>query len=241
MNYVIFGQGRTGSTLLVRLLQSHPQLQCDGEMLHPRALSKYRSRWLRAFLRYFPEPFVLWRASRSDKPAYGFKLLYRHVVFPARLLFCLRWLGWKIIHIQRRTLFDVALSRKVAQTTKHWSDHDASTPEDLHLTFSPEEFLDQMQWSVNILRQEVRALRGIPHIPVVYEDDLLAEADRQRICNVIFAALRLEPHEVSTTKQRTWNRPYPELITNYAELQSLTETDQGRALQTEWELLINRG
>lgn len=55
------------------------------------------------------------------------------------------------------------------------------------------------------------------------------------------AALRLEPHVVSTTKQRTWNRPYPELITNYAELQSLTETDQGRALQTEWELLINRG
>lgn len=34
--FVIFGQGRTGSTLLTSLLSSHPEITCEGEcyMLH---------------------------------------------------------------------------------------------------------------------------------------------------------------------------------------------------------------
>jgi LPS sulfotransferase NodH len=39
MNFVIFGQARTGSNLLRQLLQSHPQLECRGEVY-------FRRNWL---------------------------------------------------------------------------------------------------------------------------------------------------------------------------------------------------
>ena len=34
IRFVLFGQGRTGSKLLVELLHSHPDIHCDGEVLN---------------------------------------------------------------------------------------------------------------------------------------------------------------------------------------------------------------
>lgn len=35
MRFVIFGEGRTGSDLLANLLNSHPRIVCDLELLGP--------------------------------------------------------------------------------------------------------------------------------------------------------------------------------------------------------------
>ncbi len=32
--FIIFGQGRSGSTLLKQLLDSHPEITCEGELLN---------------------------------------------------------------------------------------------------------------------------------------------------------------------------------------------------------------
>ncbi|MFQ5952830.1 MAG: hypothetical protein ACE5JK_05440 [Candidatus Omnitrophota bacterium] len=37
--FIIFGLGRTGSALLVRLLDQNPEIQCDGEMIRFPVLS----------------------------------------------------------------------------------------------------------------------------------------------------------------------------------------------------------
>jgi len=242
MNFVIFGQARTGSSLFVRLLQSHPQVQCDGEILGydfwpsgPRRLQGQARRWLRQF----PEPYLLWAAARSAKPAYGFKLLYLHAADPRRVLSFLFRRHWQIIHIQRRCLFDLALSRCVAVNTGRFGEFSTSRDRhDLSIEIPPEEFMHHIGQCACIRRGELSALDGLPHLTVTYEADLLDEGDRNRICAMIFDALHLAPQPVSTTTRRTWERPYSEFIVNYAELESRMHSDRGLELQTAWDRLF---
>lgn len=240
MNFVVYGQPRTGSTLLVRLLQSHPQIQCggqNGEILNPKRWRRGVKRYLHTMVRYIPESYVLWKASRSAKDAFGFKLLHNQVPVSPRLMTNLHRLGWRLIHIQRRSLFDLAISRKVALWTKHWGDYKPSLQAD-GMEISADDFLSHLQQCVLIRQKEFRTLAELPYISVVYEDDLLQEEDRQGICDSIFAALQIAPHQVSTTKKRSWDRPYSELIINYAELKALMKTDAGLALEAAWHSLF---
>ena len=242
MNFVIFGQARTGSSLFVTLLRSHPQVQCAGEILGydfwPSGPGRLRGRAQR-WLRQFPEPYLLWAASRRKKPVYGLKLLYSHAADPRRVLSFLLRRHWQIIHIQRRCLFDLALSRSVAIKTGRFGKH--PLPSGRHepsIAITPEEFAYQAGLCTRIRRGELSAINGLPHITVTYESDLLGEGDRNRICGAVFDALYLEPHLVSTTAERTWERPYSEFTVNYAELELLMHSSQGLELQAAWDRLF---
>jgi len=243
MNFVIFGQGRTGSNLLVSLLQSHPQVQCDYEILGGDFiwhLGPFRVRSLAHRLaRRYPVPYLMWVSSRSTKAAYGFKLLFGHVESPQHTISHLNRQNWQIIHIQRRCLFDAAISRSVAFVTHHFGEYAPSTHMDgLCIEIPPSKLIRQVQHCIKIRRGELLALTGIPHISVTYEVDLCSEIDRNRICSVIFNALHVEPYQVSTARERSWNRPYRELVTNYAELHELMQSEQGMEWQAAWDILF---
>jgi hypothetical protein len=239
VNFVVFGQTRTGSSLLVDTLRTHPQVQCDvnsGEILHSNHWRRGIKRYLRYLMRHIPEPYVLWKASRSARPTYGFKLLYHQVVIPRKLMVNLHRSGWLVIHIQRRRLFDLALSQQIAQLTHHYGAYQSTRQSDnATIEVSVDAFIRQMQRCIDTRHGELHTLAGIPHVSVVYETDLLNEAERYRVCGAIFAALRIEPLPVFTPRERSWNRPYGELVTNYAELLALMQTDQGLDLQAAWD------
>ncbi|NCC31516.1 MAG: hypothetical protein EOM24_05745 [Chloroflexia bacterium] len=96
----------------------------------------------------------------------------------------------------------------------------------------------QMRRCINARRVELQALTSNPHISVFYETDMLTDADRNRVCSLIFDALRVEPYLALVTRRQSWNRPYREVVSNFTELENLMQTAQGRALQTEWQLLF---
>ena len=116
-SFIIFGQGRSGSKLLVHLLKSHPQVQCDGEILGKRIGEGQKlPYWL---VRRYRFP------TSSGKPKgvlmmYGFKLFVHHITEASRTIHAVLARDWQIVHIQRRNLFDQAVSRAVASTTMHW-------------------------------------------------------------------------------------------------------------------------
>lgn len=240
MNFVVYGQARTGSSLLVQLLGSHPQIRYTGEILNPNRWRRTIKRYLYVVVRRIPEPYVFWEASRATKVSFGFKLLHNQVPVSPRLMSNLHRYGWQLIHIQRRSLFDVAISRQVARRTQHWGDYEPSLSA-IDYEIATEEFLSQLQQCVRIRQKEFHTLADLSHIPVVYEDDLLSEEGRQHICGRIFASLQIELHQVTTTRKRSWDRPYREMISNYIDLQSLMQTRQGQALETEWEQLLTNG
>ncbi len=55
--FIIFGQGRSGSTLLMELLDSHPEIKCDSE-LFTKECGYERNRFKLALYRYYPYPLI---------------------------------------------------------------------------------------------------------------------------------------------------------------------------------------
>lgn len=198
-----------------------------------------KKKLLYGFLRQFPVPYIYWKATRSTQDVYGFKLFVHHVPAVARTIHTLHAREWQIVHIQRRSLFDQAVSKAVATVTSHWGGFERlKDPGPVFVTIPPEQLLAMIQGCVQNRQRILQVLNDVPHILVTYEDDLLDEAARNRICGTIFQAVGVEQRPVSTTKQRSWNRPYSELIVNYDELLDLMATAEVQTLQAEWERLF---
>ena len=93
---MIVSIGRSGSELLVSLLDSHPKIRCESEILFMR--------------RVFPTGFLLQRsvtARLTGAHAYGFKLLTHHAGLqdhadPAGYLRRLHARGFRFIVLERR-------------------------------------------------------------------------------------------------------------------------------------------
>jgi hypothetical protein len=106
LRLVIFGSGRTGSSLLMDLLNSHPEIECEDEIPSHRVLSARR--------------FLDARAALSRRPVFGFKLKLHHlttqgITDPAAFLGRLHAGGCRIVHLTRRDRLRQALSSAVAR------------------------------------------------------------------------------------------------------------------------------
>ena len=110
--FLIIGRARSGTTLLTRLLNAHPNVTCDHEMLSRRVLSPVR--------------LLNNLAAKSTSIAYGCKLLSYQMVQvqrfsdPLRFLHQLETSGFRFVHLKRET-FAQTLSLMMAQSTKQVS------------------------------------------------------------------------------------------------------------------------
>ena len=216
--YAIFGLPRTGSSLLGTILAGQPSSVYDMEMLHPR---RWRG-WHRLpyrFLRLYPHPYLNYRertTRRQGGRLYGFKLFPQHVRSPRRVLLELDRQGWRILHVQRRNLFDQVLSVLVARHTGRFnSAHTDALP---HLHFDAAVVEREMERRRKRIPQIDEMLRGIEHIDVVYEEDLSDHSRWDALLARIGADWGISFAPAQTAYQKTWQRPYSEIVVNYAEL-----------------------
>lgn len=215
--FVIYGQGRTGSTLLVNLLNSHPKVFCereifmdknnppDGQVSHPRRLLRGK-------------------ASLYRRKVYGYKVkIYqlspiRSVESPKAFLTTSLEDGWKIIYLYRRNAFEHALSNLVAENLNqyHFSKKEGKSKfDDLKLTIPTALMIERIQGRIKLGEEERESLVGIPHIPVCYED---LATNSQEIAGDIFDFLKIDRFPVATRLQKTNTKKYSELISNFDEI-----------------------
>ncbi|MEM9823740.1 MAG: hypothetical protein AAF985_21830, partial [Bacteroidota bacterium] len=116
--FVIFGQGRTGSTLLVDLLNSHPTIACEQEIFSRRYhLLSGKLRW--------PYRFLQGMEARHAHQTFGFKVkiyqltLHQHLD-PMDFLDRLEQRGYQIIYLRRDNFLEHAISGLSAQQTKRF-------------------------------------------------------------------------------------------------------------------------
>ena len=89
--FVVFGMGRTGSSLLVSLLDSHPAICCEGEILNHQ---NWRGAWrpLEWIVRRQPMPYLAYRRRLAQRRtgclAYGF---YTSPTVPGELRVVEEW------------------------------------------------------------------------------------------------------------------------------------------------------
>lgn len=208
-NFVVFCQGRTGSTLLVQLLSVHPEIRCAGEVL-----------WADVF---WPRLYVRALSLASDRPVYGCKIKIEHLTVVQRVSVraFLQWLseeGWLIIHLQRANILRQSLSFLAARQTGIW--HTGWDRGRKVLRVEPEALVEVMRARQAFVGHEVEALEGIPHLPVAYEEDLLDAGTHQATADRIFAALGLRPVAVSATVLRTGGDQLSAYLENVEEVKA---------------------
>lgn len=209
--FIIFGQGRTGSTLLVDLLNSSPDVYCDEELF----FYKLRS----------PARYADGKSRLCKAPVYGFKakiyqLSETQEADPRQFMRRLHRNGWTIIHIERQNLLRHALSAVLAEQRQMYQ---AETDIDLRAKrdkeYVPVELVvHEMQQREKFRRQEAAVLQDLPHLHVSYEADLADGAKQQRSLNRIFEALGVPPVEVHTNLRRINRTTLRHDVANYDEL-----------------------
>lgn len=209
---LIYAQGRTGTTLLESLLVSTGHFVGLGEPLHLYT----REVW--SPLRHLRG---MGRAATSNVVAHvkGSQLVRarRRPVDPGTFLRAMHDDGWTIVHVRRLGLFEQVLSECVALERGAYHKPD-DREENIRFQIEPEDFLKRFERRLKYFEQDREALEHVPHLDVVYEDDLKDAARHQQTSDRICAELGLPPSPVSTQLRRIGGTDPSERLENYDEI-----------------------
>ena len=210
--FVIFAQGRSGSRLLVDLLNSHPDIICEREILYHRRL--------------LPVRYAIGReaATRPDT-VYGFKVKIYQLEYvqnyesAADFLDALTDRNWKLVHLWRQDIFRQCISARMAWQKNLWHANDQKQDQvDQTVHMDAEKLASEMRSRIQYREQEKAILDGREHLEINYEEDLSTPQAQQRTLNDIFEYLGLDAHPVSTNMKKTSKRHLSDQISNYDEV-----------------------
>ena len=220
--FVIVTTGRTGSELLVSLLDSHPRIMCDSEILSiPRA---------------HPRRFVLRRSARARarRCAYGFKLVAEHARLQSPhdregFLRGFAERGFRIIVLERRDLLQQVVSSVRGVETQHH--HRAHEREEFRpMRVDPVSVLCSLAWFEDAISFVRAALAGVPVLNLVYEDDLLEVDQQRRTADRVCDHLGVPRAPVTTDLVKIAPRSVADQLENFDEVAALLAQTRFAAL-----------
>jgi len=208
--FFIFSFGRSGSNLLVSFLNSHPQIQCDNELLWKRVLS--------------PKRYLKCHERLSKKDIYGFKFLSSHfevqnIRDPQIFVEDLHASGYQIISLKRRNLIRQAISHLYAFYRGKFH-HSEEQGEQTFVTMSldPAKLEQELQWIDSLHQLEDSILANLPYLRLYYEDDLNDAINQQAAVDRITAFLGIPSARIGTNLKRTTPEDLSTIIENYDEV-----------------------
>jgi LPS sulfotransferase NodH len=198
--FVIVTPGRSGSELLADLLNSHPDITCEAEILQDRLV--------------FPEQFVEGRATKAGlrgAQAYGFKIHCGHFGYQVlrertEYLRRLSAAGVHLVFLRRNNHLAQAISSTIALRTRwHWRRQDQA--EFTALEVDPVEVLMMTYLFEESEQYLANMLADLPHLTLTYEEDLVDSRAQQatvdRICQRLgLGSARAESEHVRFTPKR---------------------------------------
>ncbi|MFB6231480.1 MAG: Stf0 family sulfotransferase [Salinibacter sp.] len=232
--FIILGHGRTGSTMLVSMLQSHPKCVCYSELFHPHS-----PKWFYEHINFlhgkdglrneghdkFLKKYVYKRTPTSIK-AVGFKVLYCNINEGSatsmsgegeikRTLRYMKDIGVKVIHIKRKNKLKRFVSMKMANKRKKWVIKKRGGISDrTKINVDTEEMLRSMERHFKLEKEKEKIFSCFDYINVSYENLCEKKDDIEKIQN--FLGLPVRSLRASTA--RTRRRSLREVIENYGEV-----------------------
>jgi LPS sulfotransferase NodH len=208
---LIFGQGRSGSTLLESLLASTGHFVPQGEVFGAKG---------RKIL--YPERYLRGQSSRWPDKNFLCHVKIHHLVCrqrpvePRPFLQRLSNDGWRIIFLERHDRVRQALSFLVAEIRGEYHKRD-DRPETISVQVSRERLEALVNRGTVQANEERRALLGIDYQAVVYERDLEDASKHQRTIDGVLDFLELPRRPASTSMRKVITQPLHEVIVNYDE------------------------
>lgn len=211
---VIFGSGRAGSSLLVDLLNSRPDMLCEYGMV-PEGYSDPHH-WLESRIDL---------AKHLGVRAYGVRLLIPHLVDKTSipdihdLLKRLECDGWHIVSLRRADPARTVISYvHAARSGFHLKIGEGSRQYE-PISVGAEELAHWLDVFRSWLGAERASLEGVNWRELVYERDLATEESQQATVGLISAWLGMPAETVHTSFRRQLpDRPLSALIANYSEI-----------------------
>ncbi|MEA3446545.1 MAG: hypothetical protein U9R19_17655 [Bacteroidota bacterium] len=223
--FIIFGQGRSGSNLLVDLLNSHPDIYCDRELLNKRSIS-LNNIVHRLLISGFPYHYIKQHINNHPDKFYGFKLMYHQLRGREKLIPRLFNGNWKIIHIQRNDILMQTFSGIIAQKANKYIRTEKDAVDKNIYYIEPEKVLNGLKIRTKALAYEKMILKGTDYIDIVYEEDLANSNKWPESMERVFKYLGVQPVEVSANTFKTDNRTNEERISNYHEIMEYLKNTQ---------------
>ena len=216
--FVIYTRGRTGSTVLCDLLNCHPDIFCDVEIFNfIYAKSKVA----------FPLKYIQNCSKRADlngKSVYGFKVKIAQLRIEHeyknydKILLKLHEEGWKFIHLKRKNHLKHKLSNILASETNIYHIRGNDSENGKKVNVDCDLLMASIKYSEEIETTEETNLRTIPHLKIIYEDDISESSKHQETANKVFRFLGLKEHPVKTDYKKVLPQDLKNILNNYDEV-----------------------
>lgn len=217
---LIFGEGRSGSTLLENLLSSTGHFAPQGEVFGEKGRKiLYPERYLRGQSSRWPDKNFLCHVKIHHL------LSRRRPVEPQPFLQGLCDGGWRIIFLQRTDRVRQALSYLVAEVRGAYHKRD-DLPETIAVHVTRERLEALLERAAIGAREEQEALADIDYHEVVYERDLEDASKHQQTIDDVLDFLALPRRPASTSLRKVIAQPLSEVVLNYDEFAGWV-TDMG--------------
>lgn len=207
--FMIFAQGRSGSTLLTSTLDSHPDIRCDDEIL--------------IVPRLFPRRFTEIAARQAAARAYGFhvKITQLHawqgIHDIGGFLRDMEQGGWRIVYLWRENLLRQVVSNVFAEAAgTYHMDGGQARPSSVILPL--DRLALEMDWRRRLRDAEEAAVQGHNVFEIVYERDLLEPARQAETFAALQEIIGVSGVPLKPRLKKMVVSPLPELISNYDEV-----------------------
>ena len=210
--FVVFAQGRTGSTLLCDLLSSGGTIQCEKELL-------------RHNVRY-PSAYVDGLSRHSKRSTYGFKVKLYHLtddqhMCPRHFLEKMHDHGWKLIYLYRQNLFRQVLSVLVRNHRKAAHYRPSTGPLVMpKLEVCTTDLARRIKRRRELLQAEAEILQDLPHTSLSYERNLRDTDEHQATVDRLCGYLGVAATPVRTKYARITGNDWRKIVVNAAEIES---------------------
>jgi LPS sulfotransferase NodH len=211
--FLIVGRARSGTTLLTQLLNAHPDVKCDREVLAKSVLG--------------PVGHLERLAAKSTARAYGAKLLSYQMAQvhrfrdPVGFLQDLSGRGFRFIHLTRDT-FSQVVSLSTAQSRWVFHRSDGGPPVS-GSAVDVEDFVRRLEWSDMLLEYERFCLADIPRARISYEEDLLPSERHQTTADRVFDWIGVPSAPVAAGLRKLLPEDPRAMIENYDEVARAVE------------------
>ena len=208
--FLIFGRGRSGSTLLTKLLDSHDDIACYGEILRYRSIAPGLQ--LRLALDVAPA-----RVAGCKMLSYQMRTIHG-MPTNSRFLHDLADQGVQIIYLKRTNLLRHAISNLYARKRGAYHSSDRKADKAATVTILPEEIEAWMDGSAALNDYEQAVLAGVPHTSLTYEGDLSNEEDQMRTYRRLLDQFGLPYTEPKIALRKVTPSDMTQIIENHATL-----------------------
>ena len=248
VKFAIIGTQRSGTTYIRYLLDSHPQIRCIGEAFlyrilkksypgvlgYPHYVNESIGRKIKHYLRraVLVNEYLDYLYATEGFTSIGFKFMYtQSKIFPYKFPMVSKYLirnNVKIIHVIRKNLLKVLVSRATAKRTGVYRSKTKMAHKKIHLP--TENLLKELSKLENENDRWEKLFTNLPYYKAYYEAFV---ADKENESRKLLSFLEIEEFcELSTPIVKINPDRLEDILVNYNELENLLSN-------TEYEWCLN--